>query len=535
MKKGYLNYIICVLLAIIIGILLYLTLYDDKVKIEDIALNKDRIELYVGENERLVASVIPEDSTNYELEWTSDNPQVANVYSGIVVASSEGRATITVSIKDQDKKGTCEVVVVPVPTPVPTIEPTPIPTPTVISVSDITLDKTSIIMANGAKDTLSATILPNDATNKEFTWTSSDNNVITVTDGKIVANGVGNATVKAISVDGNKEASCEIKVVAKKTFDQRNDAIIEYFKEPSSKQIMSLYKSYKCNKSSCTKPKIYNPSFNDNINVYEYKMSDNSKKLITSTNTSFLNYYLIPGNTYYLESASDKNNVNVVSITGKLRVPNVDGLNNLRDLGGWNADGGIVKYGKLFRSERPDGIKSLNQINALGIKSVVDLRKKSEVSNNSPVKNIRTIVTVYNYSTDKSAHSRDAVLEIMKRVVSNQPVLFHCQIGRDRTGTVAYLLEGILGVPQSERDIDYELSYFAIGARTRTFSNYINLGNKVNKFSMTQYEQERFINWFISSSTNKEQDLNLINNFRKTMINGNPHTYKLVNGVLTIQ
>ena len=104
--------------------------YDDKVKIEDIALNKDRIELYVGENERLVASVIPEDSTNYELEWTSDNPQVANVYSGIVVASSEGRATITVSIKDQDKKGTCEVVVVPVPTPVPTIEPTPIPTPT---------------------------------------------------------------------------------------------------------------------------------------------------------------------------------------------------------------------------------------------------------------------------------------------------------------------------------------------------------------------------------------------------------------------
>ena len=51
---------------------------------------------------------------------------------------------------------------------------------------------------------------------------------------------------------------------------------------------------------------------------------------------------------------------------------------------------------------------------------------------------------------------------------------------------------------------------------------------------MTNYEQERFINWFLSFSTNKEQDLNLINIFRKVMIDGNPHIYKIENDTLVL-
>ena len=122
----------------------------------------------------------------------------------------------------------------------------------------------------------------------------------------------------------------------------------------------------------------------------------------------------------------------------------------------------------------------------------------------------------------------------MQLVVADKKVFFHCAVGTDRTGTIAMFLEGILGVGNSNIFDDYELSYFRRevwnSGKTRNGSEINSLYNQI-KASGTM-EQEKFINWFLSESKDKNKDLNLINNFRKKMINGNPTVYKLSGGKL---
>ena len=50
---------------------------------------------------------------------------------------------------------------------------------------------------------------------------------------------------------------------------------------------------------------------------------------------------------------------------------------------------------------------------------------------------------------------------VVKCLRENKPVYFHCAAGRDRTGTLAVLLEGVLGVSESDMAKDYELTYFS--------------------------------------------------------------------------
>ena len=122
----------------------------------------------------------------------------------------------------------------------------------------------------------------------------------------------------------------------------------------------------------------------------------------------------------------------------------------------------------------------------------------------------------------------------MEAVVGNKNVLFNCNFGRDRTGTIAYIIEGILGVSATDRNTDYELTYFYSATKNRDNGSFKGLASKFNSYNKKQYEQEKFINWYLSQSSNKTKDLELINYFRKTMIDGNPHKYALSNGSLII-
>ncbi|MBR5083861.1 MAG: Ig-like domain-containing protein, partial [Prevotella sp.] len=82
-------------------------------------------------------------------------------------------------------------------------------------VVSISLDNTSLIISEGKTTTITATILPQDATNKRLTWTSSNNAVATVADGVVTAVGQGTATITAKSTDGsNITATCQVTVVA---------------------------------------------------------------------------------------------------------------------------------------------------------------------------------------------------------------------------------------------------------------------------------------------------------------------------------
>ena len=161
------------------------------VPLESISLNKTELALNKGQSETLTATVKPDDATDKTVTWTSSNTSVATVDSnGKVSAVGGGNATI--AAKAGDKQATCAVTVT-------------------VPVESITLDKTTATLEEGESVTLTATITPEDATNKSITWTSSDNSIATVDqNGKVAAIKEGTATIAAKA--GEKQASCEITV-----------------------------------------------------------------------------------------------------------------------------------------------------------------------------------------------------------------------------------------------------------------------------------------------------------------------------------
>jgi|GEM_PF-6728160 len=168
-----------------------------KVHAESVSLNYNKKTIKVGESFSLVATVLPEDATNKEVVWESSNSNVATVdANGKVTAKGVGTATITVKTVDGGYTASCEV----------TVEP--------IRVSGVSLDITSKTVKIGESFSLVATVLPEDATNKEVLWTSSDESVAIVdSTGKVTAKGAGEAIITVKTVDGGYTATCKVYVV----------------------------------------------------------------------------------------------------------------------------------------------------------------------------------------------------------------------------------------------------------------------------------------------------------------------------------
>ena len=160
-----------------------------------IALDKTTAELTEGETLTLTATVTPEDATDKTVTWTSSDETVATVANGVVTALKAGKATITA--KAGEVSATCEI----------TVNAKVIPT------TGITLDKTTAEMTEGETLTLTATVTPENATDKTVVWTSSDETVATVANGVVTAFKAGKATIRAKS--GEVSATCEITVNAK--------------------------------------------------------------------------------------------------------------------------------------------------------------------------------------------------------------------------------------------------------------------------------------------------------------------------------
>lgn len=81
-----------------------------------------------------------------------------------------------------------------------------------VSVTGVTLDQTTASVLVGETLTLTSTVAPNDASNKNVTWTSSDEEVATVANGVVSALKTGTTTITVKTEDGNYEASCEVTV-----------------------------------------------------------------------------------------------------------------------------------------------------------------------------------------------------------------------------------------------------------------------------------------------------------------------------------
>lgn len=171
---------------------------EQEVLVSSVSLDKKTAIIYFNSDVKtinLVATVSPNNATNKNVTWKSSNPNVATVSNGIVTAKSTGTAVITVSASGHD--ASCKVTVTNKENPV----------------TSISLNKTSekiYLNSDNKTVTLSATVLPLNATNKSITWKSSDTSVATVSNGIVTAKGLGTAVITATA--GGKSATCKINV-----------------------------------------------------------------------------------------------------------------------------------------------------------------------------------------------------------------------------------------------------------------------------------------------------------------------------------
>lgn len=104
-----------------------------------------------------------------------------------------------------------------------------------VEVEGISLDRTTLTLQEGGSYTLTATIIPSDATNKLITWTSDNEDVATVSsEGRVTAKSSGTATITATTNDGEYTATCEVTVVARGNNNTGNDNTVSNVKLPNA-------------------------------------------------------------------------------------------------------------------------------------------------------------------------------------------------------------------------------------------------------------------------------------------------------------
>ena len=239
-----------------------------------------------------------------------------------------------------------------------------------------------------------------------------------------------------------------------------------------------------------------------------------------ATNKLFTNYHtinttrnylndgiLLPGKTYYYCVYGEKSNNaldfgtiqtedggarfvyvpadKITEISSKVYdvVPDDKYTCGFRDIGGWNSTYGVrTPYGRIYRGAQLHGPltrggSSINEegkriaSEELGIKTEIDLRGQSESDQTSSyIPNAQYVeVAIDQYAKFFDPKEKSHIETILTTLgnENNYPVYFHCTAGADRTGTVSFMLNSLLGVNESECIKDYELKTFATSGGIR--------------------------------------------------------------------
>lgn len=226
---------------------------------------------------------------------------------------------------------------------------------------------------------------------------------------------------------------------------------------------------------------------------------ENAKEYVASgLENELCVYNLVPSSAYYWKvcgtfdgDESVTSHFTTESIS--LRCVFVDGAVNTRDIGGYAAANGSVNYGKIYRGGNLDSITTAGAEtlkNDLKIKTEIDLRKDGARKNESlglsyykfDAGSYTDILDLAAWNALPEAARREfnakysAGIKNIFEILANEenyPVYIHCDNGADETGTVAFLINALLGVSESDLIRDFELSSFsaAAGARYRSALN----------------------------------------------------------------
>ena len=169
------------------------------VPVKSIVLSRTSASLKATETVTLTATVTPANASDKSVLWSSNNNEIATVDdNGVITAQSIGETVISAtSVSNPEVTADCRITVVPTP------------------VTEINLNQTSVSIQVGATFEFEATILPETATNKNLSWSSSNSEVASIdANGVVTAHAIGTTTINALAGDGSGiTASATVNVI----------------------------------------------------------------------------------------------------------------------------------------------------------------------------------------------------------------------------------------------------------------------------------------------------------------------------------
>ena len=225
---------------------------------------------------------------------------------------------------------------------------------------------------------------------------------------------------------------------------------------------------------------VFTWSVGENARYYRLYISKNSDMsdaqcyLASATSVTVEHLYADTVYYWYVDAVYDEYTVRseiFYFTTDKTpRTVDIEGVSNSRDLGGYvTTDGKVIKQGMIYRSAKLDDITELGEytlLYILGIKTDLDLRGYEK---EAPIDELNYIPVACPWYSSGSNHiwlndyNKEEFAKAIKVFANpdNYPIIFHCSLGRDRTGTLAMVLGGLLGLDENTLMMEYELSVFS--------------------------------------------------------------------------
>ncbi len=223
------------------------------------------------------------------------------------------------------------------------------------------------------------------------------------------------------------------------------------------------------------------------ILVSEYKDFSASDVYSLSADETRVDVYHLETNTqYYYRIDVSLSNGTKTSVSGSFKTADtprflsVDGVRNMRDIGGYKTlNGKTVRQGMLYRSTELDGkVESKymitpqgrnDMLSVLGIRTEIDLRSATDNPDGTNALGTGVKHNYYDapmYGEAFTVEGKAAIRKVFADLAdkNNYPVLMHCTHGMDRTGTVCYLLEAVLGMSEEDMMKEYQFSSLCHGS-----------------------------------------------------------------------
>ncbi len=169
------------------------------IEVNDVGLDKSEMEMVAGDSYQFTVTLKPDNASDKALSWSSSDENVATVdNSGKVTAISEGKVTITVKTSNPAQSASCDI----------TVKAASIP------VTGVNIDSWIINIGVNETAAIAYTIQPEDATNKDVTFSSDNTDVVAVdSEGTLVGVSSGSAKVTVTTDDGGFSSVCTVNVV----------------------------------------------------------------------------------------------------------------------------------------------------------------------------------------------------------------------------------------------------------------------------------------------------------------------------------